>query len=106
LVEDESTLPPTLPTSSLSTNDVVFLSLVRAKSPRTALASDESVIGVGKAICGDYESGRSTEMIAADMVRTGRGKTLDDDLNMAVMQAGYMIGVARSSYCPKYNGAN
>lgn len=103
LIEDTPT-PTASATSSLSTDDVLFLALVRGKAQKMELADDETVIALGKAICGDYDSGMTTQQIGAQMVASGRGDTLDSELAAAVAQAGYIIGVSTSTYCPEHDG--
>jgi hypothetical protein len=83
---------------------VMFLSLVRMKAPKMELADDDKVIGLGKAICGDYDTGMTTQAIGAQLIKSGRGQTLDADLETAVAQAGYIIGVSTSTYCPEHDG--
>jgi len=109
LVDDYTTVTPTPePTpagiDTAAAADILFLALVRAKAPNLALAADDKVVALGKAICADYKSGLSTQAIGAQMVANGRGDTLASDLETAVAQAGYIIGVSTNSYCPEYDG--
>jgi len=108
LVGDYTTATPTTPTpaaiDTADATDMLFLALVRGKAPNLALADDDKVLALGKAICADYKAGLSTQAIGAQMVANGRGDTLAGDLETAVAQAGYIIGVATNSYCPEYDG--
>ena len=89
------TKPTSAPATPKATVESVYLSELRKAHASLTTATDESLIGVGEAICTMYDSGATTSQVN-DYLVTASGVTF------TAMEYAAMHGVGVAAFCPDH----
>lgn len=86
--------PPTTPVEPPSSDDAIFLQVLRDGTNSWDSVPDADVIELAQLMCGAWDNGASFEEIAQVLLDSGYSQN----------EAGYFIGAGTETYCPEHSG--
>ena len=83
----------TAPIANADATDDVYLHTLTQSGITWANGSDQTMIGLGHAVCQDWAAGGTLDQTAADVKKA---------VGLSDGSVGSIIGAATASYCPQY----